>query len=666
MGKIDLNKIKDLSPEDAKKLLKEQLEENDNLKEQISESKNKAQEYTKSTAFELQNVNLEFKDLLNPLSSVVNATQQFTNAFTEGALMGDVKFLIENSQKLANNMGIGSARSGELRTMIANAVPEMVKFGMTSDEAIQVFADVPKSLKVNTTLAKDTIVELGAASQISGVNAGKLADDFKSVGFNLDQVGDKMADVANYAKGVGVNVKAVSQGVVENLKNLNTMNFEGGIKGLTKMVAQSEMLGVNMSKVLQKADELMNPESAIEFSSALQRLGVQSSALLDPLSAMDMALNDPQALQNEMVKISQQFTRLKADGSGFEILPGAKLQLKEVAKQLGMNADELANMAIKSSDLDMKMSKIRFPGFAASEEDKTLIANMSQMKDGQAVVQIKNEQTGQMDEVNVENLTAEQLETLKKDQADQNKTAEELAREQLTVLEQIAANTTAASGAVRMGIASTAPVQRMTDAAFKVQEATTRGLVGNITTEGTRRTFGEPLGQLEGALIEGGKLTPEGLSNAMTKLSELPAMLSDKFLTFLQGGLKNANTAAVESLFAIESTYAPLTGNNNVQRRTGEDSAVVGITSSLSNAGVEGLEQIKQLLTGGKTTSTSNVNVKNETKVTVSADDSMKGMVTTEVQKVLQEYMNSPTFLSQFNSAVKDVNSGDIPNKGGQ
>jgi hypothetical protein len=83
MGKIDLNKIKDLSPEDAKKLLKEQLEENDNLKEQISESKNKAQEYTKSTAFELQNVNLEFKDLLNPLSSVVNATQQFTKAFTE-------------------------------------------------------------------------------------------------------------------------------------------------------------------------------------------------------------------------------------------------------------------------------------------------------------------------------------------------------------------------------------------------------------------------------------------------------------------------------------------------------------------------------------------------------------------------------------------------------
>ena len=39
------------------------------------------------------------------------------------------------------------------------------------------------------------------------------------------------------------------------------------------------------------------------------------------------------------------------------------------------------------------MSKIKFPSLASSEEDKLLIANMAQMKGGEAVLQIKNDKT---------------------------------------------------------------------------------------------------------------------------------------------------------------------------------------------------------------------------------------------------------------------------------
>jgi hypothetical protein len=486
--------------EDLEKAYDELTKQKEALEEKISDSKEKEETVVASNAYEVGNFAIGITDAANVGKILESAFKGVAKNFNPANLQKDIEALTKQAQDLGNNMGIGSARAGEFRSMIANAVPDMVRLGMTEQEALKVFENVPKSLGVNTTLAKETVVELGAASKISGTDAGELANKFKNVGFNLDQVGNKMADVANYAKGVGVNVNAVTKGVVDNIGKLNTMNFEGGLKGLTKMVAQSEMLGINMSNVLNKADELMNPESAIEFSSALQRLGVQSSALLDPLSAMDMALNDPAALQNEMVKISQQFTRLKADGSGFEILPGAKLQLKEVAKQLGMNADELANMAIKSSDLDMKMSKIRFPGFAASEEDRTLIANMSQMKDGKAVVQIKDE-AGQMKEVDVENLTAEQLEALKKDQADQNKSAEEIARDQLSVLEKINANISGAQGAMRMGIASSGPLQRMTDASYKIQEATTRGFGEQVTTEGVRNFAAGTMGDVEKGIV---------------------------------------------------------------------------------------------------------------------------------------------------------------------
>jgi hypothetical protein len=135
-----------------------------------------------------------------------------------------------------------------------------------------------------------------------------------------------------------------------------------------------------------------------------------------------------------MINISKEFTKLKADGSGFEILPGAKRRLREIAPLLGMNADELANMSIKSADLDMKMSKIKFPSFAASEEDKMLIANMSQMKGGEAVLQIRNDITGKMDDINVKDLTADQITKLKEQQSNENKTIEQIALDKLTNL----------------------------------------------------------------------------------------------------------------------------------------------------------------------------------------------------------------------------------------
>ena len=60
-----------------------------------------------------------------------------------------------------------------------------------------------------------------------------------------------------------------------------------------------------------------------------------------------------------------------------------------------------------------------------------LIANMSQMKDGKAVVQITDDK-GTKQEVAVEDLTAGQLEKIKEDQAKQAMSAEDIARSWLS------------------------------------------------------------------------------------------------------------------------------------------------------------------------------------------------------------------------------------------
>ena len=277
---------------------------------------------------------------VNPFEAVIgdfNARnlEQLKSAITSVAK--NWQSLTNAAQDFANNLGIGNARAGELKSTIAEVTPELFGIGLSSQEAFKAISDAPVALGTNTIFAKETIIDLGAAAKVTGIDAGSLAKVFKDVGFAISDVGEKMADVANYARGVGANVKTVTKAVTTNLKDLNLFNFQNGVQGLAKMASSAAMLGYDMGTVMKKAEDLLSPEKAIDFSAALQRLGVTSTELLDPLSAMDLAMNNPERLATEMEKVAQQFVQLKADGSGFEIMPGAKLQLREVAEKLGIS-----------------------------------------------------------------------------------------------------------------------------------------------------------------------------------------------------------------------------------------------------------------------------------------------------------------------------------------
>lgn len=580
-----------------------------------------------------------------PFVDLLENAENLKNALSPTSITTGVDELISKSQELGNNMGVGKARAAEFRAMIADSVPEMIKLGFSEEKTLEIMQEIPKTLGVNTTLTKETIVEIGSAAKISGTEAGDLANKFKGVGFNLADVGDKMAEVANYAKSVGVNVNAVGKEVVANIGKLNTLNFENGIKGLTKMVAQSQMLGINMDSVLRKGEDLLNPESAIEFSSALQRLGVQSSALLDPLSAMDMALNDPQALQNEMVKVSQQFTRLKADGSGFEILPGAKLQLREVAKSMGMLPEEFARMSIKSADLEMKMSKIRFPGFAASEEDKMLIANMAQMKDGRAMVTIAKEGGG-TEEVDVEALTAGQIEKLKEEQANQNKTAEELARDQLDVLKDISQQLKGTSKGLQYGAASAGPVQRMTNTVNELRSTMTNAVTSRVTAEGTRDKITGVVGGVEEGFVNA--IAKGDYMSLFTELQKLPLKIVEATTGIAGEGLSALSEMLTKGEANIVKEYSGISGV-----KPGE----TNVTGDITNV----INKFRELLLPGENTTqtdqTNTVNLNATVDIKGESSNMTKDTFRIMLESVIGEISDDPAVMSKIKDGIEKVSN---------
>jgi len=352
----------------------------------------------------LANITGVMKSMKDAMPKVINLTDFAT-----------FKELDKLSNTIQQNFGLARGRVSEFKTAIADAAPELAKMGYTQQETADLIADSMDGLKTSALLSTKTLTEMGAVSKVTGLDVTDLAEGFRSVGISMKKVGEEMKGVTDYARSVGMSVKSISTGVQQNIEKINLYNFDNGVQGLAKMAATSERFGLSMTNTFRIAEELFSPENAINMAAGLQRLGVASSALLDPLRAMDLAQNDPEALQKEIVNLSKEFTTFNEKTGKMEILPGAQRRLREVAKELNIDAAEFAKMSIQAGDFDRKLSQIRMPSFAeGDQETKELIASMSQLdSSGVATIQVKDMETGQISEKNVEELTPEDIADLK-------------------------------------------------------------------------------------------------------------------------------------------------------------------------------------------------------------------------------------------------------------
>jgi len=414
------------------------------------------------------------------------------------------KFLDEQATLIQNAFGLSKERMSEFKQIVADVGPELVKMGLPLEDAAKNTEELMKGLKSTGTIGKSTMVELAAVSKLTTVGVGELATNFRNVGVSIYDVGKEMKEVVNDAKKAGVAVSAVATAVSSNLKQLNLFNFSNGVEGITKMAIQSERLGASMQTTMNLAENLLSPERAIEMSSALQRLGVTSSQLLDPLRAMDLAQNDPEELQNQMVELSKQFTKFNEETGKMEIMPGAKRRLREIATELGYDKDEFAAMAIKASDFDRKLSQLKLPDFASdSKETKELIASMAQIKDGVATINIKDQKTGEVVLKQVDQLTPEDIEKLKTSQEEQGKSVEQLAVEQLDQLKGINAGINGVRTASALGRATSAPMERLYESMMGVQQTISRDYASRTITDGVREEVSSLTQKMEDYVVSG-------------------------------------------------------------------------------------------------------------------------------------------------------------------
>jgi len=376
--------------------------------------------------------------------------------FSTEAVGKVVAELDKGASTLLKQFGMGQEMAQTLRATMADAVTDVRTLGGDIADVIKTQQDASKALQRNVILSAEVNKDLYATMKVTGQEVGALVSGFKDVGIGAGRVAGEMKKVVDIATQSGVNAADVSAKVLQNMDALNKYNFEGGVSGLAKMAAQASLLRIDMSQTLAFAEKVFDPEGAIEMAAAMQRLGVSQSSLLDPLKMMDLAQNDPAELQNQIAQMSKQFVQLGKDGN-FEIMPGAKRQMREISKAMGIPYEQLTKMALGSAELEDKMSKIRFPDLPGLDEDKQkMIANMAEMgKGGKYEVQIKDEETGETITKALDQLNEKDVANLEKMANTAPKTMEELAVSQLSVTEKMAADIKSLADQTGLGVART-------------------------------------------------------------------------------------------------------------------------------------------------------------------------------------------------------------------
>ena len=326
---------------------------------------------------------------------------------------GAMNALEKESSQINENFILGRDRILEFKSTIATVSPIVRELGGDVENVVKMIQESSEALSRVVVFNKEVYTDMFLLTKLLDVDTKIIVTNFSNVGISIANVKGDVEKSIQYIKNIGMDAKSVMSSVVNNAELLNRFNFKEGVVGFSKMAATVAMLKADMSDVKSFADKVFNIEGAIETSSALQRLGIFMGDLADPFALMNKSLNDPEGLIMSVAKAVEQFTTLDTETGNISINPSAMGMFKELGTSLSIDDEKLKKMAINMREFNERASQIDFK-FNLSEEQEMLIANMAYLdKNGDYVVSIKDEQTGEMIAKKVSELTETQVSKLK-------------------------------------------------------------------------------------------------------------------------------------------------------------------------------------------------------------------------------------------------------------
>jgi hypothetical protein len=369
----------------------------------------------------------------NPDSSLNKALE--VKDLTTKSLKEAQDALSKFSAEILKTFGQGRERVFELQKALVDAVPAVTRLGGDLSNVQQIISGIATASRRNVLATTEQIEKFYAVEKVLGKTANELSDSFLNVGVGIESIPKALEESIQYVQSIGGNAKQVFDDVSKNMEKMNRFQFEDGVLGLTKMAAQASMMRFDVGETLKLADDVLNPDRAIEVASAFQRLGVAAGTLVDPFALMNASINDPSGIQDSLIEISKKFAYFDNQTKSFKISQEGILKFKELEEITGFNAAEMSKLGVAALEVDKRLTQISPSIKFKNEEDKQYLANIARMGDGgEYEVEFRDER-GQEQIKKLSEINQTEFDKLIDEQKQGEKSIEELTRDQMTLQE---------------------------------------------------------------------------------------------------------------------------------------------------------------------------------------------------------------------------------------
>lgn len=270
--------------------------------------------------------------------------------------------LTDRTEKLAMKYGVAAEQVKELQRNISVATSRQLMLNESQAEGF---------LQLNKLVGSGTVTKF-TEQMMNGM------------GGQLDTVQGAVAKAYATAAKSGLNAQKVSEKIASNLNMANKLSFRTGIEGLTRMAMQAEKVGMSLNSVESAAQAFMEIDDAIQASAKLNMLGGQFAMLGgNPLDMAYEANADPEAFQKRLIGMAQGAAKFDAQKGIATVDPMMMDMLRNAAKAMNLNPDELVGSAKKQASNAYKESHINFGAFGnLTNEQRDFLINKSDVANG--------------------------------------------------------------------------------------------------------------------------------------------------------------------------------------------------------------------------------------------------------------------------------------------
>lgn len=304
-----------------------------------------------------------------------------------GSLRDIINPFNELDQALRNNinkeLGLTGRLSRDIRTSIIEASEGTLEFGIGVGDIADVYVGLVKELGRATPLSKELLQNTAMWSRATGVSmseAGSFLAKLENFGISINQGPKILEEMSDTARSMGLTTSKFMSYAAENLKLINTLGFEKGVRGFTEIAAKASSIGFNLQSAAGVAEKLFDIDNAVEMAAQLNVLGGDFGKLGNAIDLMFSPTNDMEGFTDSLMSATKEFVTFNAEKNTFDVSPLDLRRAREFAKATGLSLEEVIDTGKRLSKMEMIKDSISFiPNL--TDEERDLIGSLGQLNE---------------------------------------------------------------------------------------------------------------------------------------------------------------------------------------------------------------------------------------------------------------------------------------------